>query len=137
MGNRLETERIQYKIKLNCKSCGKEIISWASDLDSEIHCNNDSCRNSQSFEREDIEEVHFDTISRSPYYTVTVILLVDHRKQEFIPGGREASYGEHNVDFQQRRDDIIKFLRTNGNELSEEDTWRGYKFIDDFSRIGI
>ena len=135
MNSQPEIERVEFKIKHNCRLCGEEIVFYASDPDSEIVCNNDNCLESQPFERKNIEEIQFDIVSQSPFYRITVKLLVDHAKQEFVPGDTGALYGNQFLSFLQVKKDVIKFLRAKGNKLTEEDFWRGYTFIEDFSRI--
>jgi hypothetical protein len=58
------------EIRLSCRACGKETVFYASDLDSEIPCDNDKCLELQPFARENIEEIEF--------YLVSHLLLVQH-----------------------------------------------------------
>lgn len=135
MNTQLRVERIQFKVRLSCRSCGKEILFYASNLDSEIPCDDDKCLELQPFKRENIEEIQFGIVSQSPHYEITARFLVDHEKKEFIPGDTGAFYGSQYLPSSQVRYDVINVLRTMGNGLTKERFWKGYIFLEDFSRI--
>jgi hypothetical protein len=135
MTSQLMVERTYFKIRLSCRSCGKEAVFYASDLDSEIPCDNDKCLELQPFARENIEEIEFYLASQSPHYKTTATVLVDHEKKELIPGDTGAFYGNQYIPYSQVRREVIDLLRIKGDELTKEHFWKGYTFVEDFSRI--
>lgn len=135
MTGQLMVEKADFKIRKSCRSCGKETVFYSTDLNSEIPCDNDKCLELQPFERENIEEIEFYLVSQSPQYEITATVLVDHEKKEFIPGDTGAFYGNQYIPFSQVRREVIDLLRTRGIELTKEHFWKGYTFVEDFSRI--
>lgn len=128
-------KRVQFKVGLNCRLCNKEFEDYVSDPTKEAICTQNNCFESQPFDFNNIKEIHFDIESSSPFYSITAVLIVDHEKKSFIPGDTGAFYGSQYLDIRIVKSEIKELLRKKGSELEEEDFWKGYTFVDDFSRI--
>lgn len=129
----MKSTLIEYVGKLKCRSCGKEYEFCSADPADRVSCNHCNSRRVTTFQREDIEQILIYLESSIPRYSVTVHLLLDHHKKEIIPGRMGAVF--RNVNSPKVEKDIIEFLRNNSHEITNKDFWRGYRFIEDFSRI--
>ncbi len=92
------------------------------------------CNESQLYGRENNREINIVIESLDPHCEIEALLSIDHETKSFIP----KHIGPF-LDCESYRIlpfDIAKeFLRKRGKELGEEDFWKGYRFVDDFSKI--
>jgi len=132
MNETLEIEKIEYSGKIYCKKCNKEFPFDVISPEENINCH--YCNEYQTFKREDIERIRYYLISQTPAYSTSTTIFIDHLKKELIPEEIGAIYKDPG-DFNKIERDVIELLKEKGKQLTKEDFWRGYTFIEDFGGI--
>lgn len=131
MAIQFEIKETRYVGMLKCRKCGKD-LNYNEELhpQGEIDCH--ECNESQPYRRENNNEINITIESLDSHCTIEAFLAIDHKTKSFIPEPVESSTGCEFTDF---RDIAKEFLRKKGRELEQEDFWKGYRFVDDFSTM--
>ncbi|MBU7024511.1 MAG: hypothetical protein HXS40_10135 [Theionarchaea archaeon] len=133
MRSQFEIKEIRYTGTLKCRKCGNDL-----DYDKEpypqgkIYC--DECNEFQPYECENNSEINVIIGSLDTHCEIGALLSIDHKSKNFIPKSIGPFLDCKFMDFPHCREIGKEFLRKKGRELEEEDFWKEYKFVDDFSK---